>query len=708
MMGVKNNSTKENVKNGILSMLHKGKQLLNKIPMPKQFSSLRIKLILSFLIPIAFIIILGISSYRLAASGLSNKYQDTAIQVVEKTAEYISFGLKTVENTSQEYLSDNNINRYFTFAHIDSKAEMFQLLNNIQNDFVVKSTVDDFILSIYVIPESITAISSKNSITLNSEIYKGILDTDIGEQLVNNRSNLIWSGSDAYLDEKFETNSANYSLRLIRKYPNFPSFLIIDVQADVIKNILKNTNLDDTGILAFVTADGKEITKNDNEEILFSDQSFYKNALENSEIKGSEYVKFNGKSYLFMYSKIGNTGAMICSLIPKSTITGQATGIRNITVLLVLVACVIAVVIAAMISTGIDKTIKNVISGLKKAASGDLTVDFHTNRNDEFKTLIEEIKSTFSNMKDLIKQVNLLSGIVSESSVELNQTSAVFLKNTEGISRAMNEIEQGIMQQANDAEECLVQMDNLSKKIVLVSDNTKEISRIADHVKVSIAEGTNCTQELNQQTKATIDITTDIINAIETLAEKSTAVTQITKVINEIVDQTNLLSLNASIEAARAGDAGRGFAVVANEIRNLAEKSKYSVNEIQKIIASIWDDTQTAVETAKKVEKVISQQENAVKNTTVSYDRINESVEKLIVNLNYISENINNIEESRISTLGSIENISAVLEEIAASSNSVSQAATEQLNSVEALNNSAKSLKDNADELTKAVKKFTI
>ncbi len=430
--------------------------------------------------------------------------------------------------------------------------------------------------------------------------------------------------------------------------------------------------------------------------------------MENSEIKGSEYVKFNGKSYLFMYSKIGNTGAMICSLIPKSTITGQATGIRNITVLLVLVACVIAVVIAAMISTGIDKTIKNVISGLKKAASGDLTVDFHTNRNDEFKTLIEEIKSTFSNMKDLIKQVNLLSGIVSESSVELNQTSAVFLKNTEGISRAMNEIEQGIMQQANDAEECLVQMDNLSKKIVLVSDNTKEISRIADHVKVSIAEGTNCTQELNQQTKATIDITTDIINAIETLAEKSTAVTQITKVINEIVDQTNLLSLNASIEAARAGDAGRGFAVVANEIRNLAEKSKYSVNEIQKIIASIWDDTQTAVETAKKVEKVISQQENAVKNTTVSYDRINESVEKLIVNLNYISENINNIEESRISTLGSIENISAVLEEIAASSNSVSQAATEQLNSVEALNNSAKSLKDNADELTKAVKKFTI
>ncbi len=399
---------------------------------------------------------------------------------------------------------------------------------------------------------------------------------------------------------------------------------------------------------------------------------------------------------------------MVCALIPQSTITSQAANIKYITILLVIVACVIAVFTAVMTSTGIAKTIKGIISGLRNAAKGDLTIEFHTNRNDEFKTLIEEIQLTFSNMKALITQVNLLSGEVAESSMEVSHASELFLKSTGDISLAINEIEQGVMQQAKDAESCLMQMDNLSKKIVLVSDNTKEISQIADDTKKTIMEGTLSTEELNQQTKSTVEITTDIINAIETLAQKSMAVTNITNVISEIANQTNLLSLNASIEAARAGEYGRGFAVVANEIRTLADKSQKSVHEIQKILNSIWNDTKVAVDTANKVEEVLALQENAVKNTTASYGKINESVEKLMVYLKYISENVDTIEESRVSTLEAIESISAVLEEIAASSNTVSQTATEQLNAVETLNKSAGTLNSNAAELSQEIKKFTV
>lgn len=674
----------------------------------KNFSSLRVKLILSFLIPIAFIILLGVASYQMAASGLKNKYRDTAIQVLGKTAEYISFGLKTVENTSKEYLSDKNISKYLTYTYQDAEAEMFQLMSTIQSDFTVKSAIDDFIFNVYVIPENGATISSKTDFQPDKETYKGFLDTDAGKQLYENNSNYIWSGSEPYIDEKLNINNSDYALRLIRKFPKFKAVLVIDVRADTIKAIIGNTNLDESGVLSFVTKDGKEITKDNNEEILFTNQEFYKNAIENDEIQGSEYVNLNGKSYLFMYSKIGESGAMICALIPKSTITGQAANIKQITFLIVIIACIIAVFAGVFISTGIDKTIKGIISGLRNAAKGDLTVEFHTNRNDEFKTLIEEIQATFFNMKNLIMQVNMLSGKVTESSEQVNQTSSLFLKNTEDISHAINEIEQGVMQQAKDAEKCLMQMDNLSKKIVQVSDNTKEIGQIAGNVKESILEGTDCTKDLNQQTQSTIEITTNIINAIETLAEKSVVVTKITNVINEIAGQTSLLALNASIEAARAGEHGRGFAVVADEIRKLAEKSTQSVHEIQKILGSIWSDTKTAVDTAKKVETVLDLQEKAVKNTTVSYDKISDSVEKLMVYLNYISDSVENIEESRVNTLGAIENISAVLEEIAASTNSVNQSAAEQLKSVEALNNSAGTLKENAEDLSQAVQKFTV
>jgi len=681
--------------------------------MPKQLTSLRLKLILSFLIPIAFIIILGVASSRMASSGIENKYRETAIQVVGKTAEYMSFGLSTVENTSQEYLGNNSISQYFTYAYLnDSSIEviskMSSFLSTFQQDIKVKTAVNGLISFMYILSDIDTAISSKAGFKPDSGVYAKIMETEIGQKLYDNTTSVVWSGNNSLLDEILGTENTDYALRLIRKFRQYEAILIVDIKADKIQQIIDNTNLDDSGVLAFVTNDGKELVKNNSLEISFSDQAFYKEALANKQVQGSEYVKVNGRSYLFMYSKIGDSGAMICALIPKSTIASQADSIKRMTVFLVIVACLIAVAIGAFISTGIDTTIKSIISGLRRVAKGDLTVEFHTKRNDEFKTLIEEIQNTSSNMRDLIKQVNLLSSQVEESSAKVNQSSELFLKSSENITQAITEIEAGVMQQANDAEQCLIQMDNLSKKIEMVADNTKEISYIADNAKKAIADGTHCTQELNQQTQSTIEITTDIINVIESLSQKSVAVTKITHIINEIVNQTKLLSLNASIEAARAGEHGKGFSVVASEIRNLAEKSKQSVDEIQKIISSIWNDTKTAAETAKKVEAVLALQENVVKNTTASYEHINESVEQLMINLAYISESVSNIEEARDSALGAIESISAVLEEIAASSNSVSQTTRDQLNSVEALNKSAADLKENAGNLSQTIQKFTV
>lgn len=297
---------------------------------------------------------------------------------------------------------------------------------------------------------------------------------------------------------------------------------------------------------------------------------------------------------------------------------------------------------------------------------------------------------------------------VSHSSVDTGNSSKTFVKASSDISGAVNEIEQGINQQAKDAESCLQQMDDLSNKIDIVSANTKIISKIAEDTKNSISEGTLVTIDLNEQTKVTTEIASEIIKEIGILAEKSTSISNIVSVINEISEQTSLLSLNATIEAARAGVYGRGFSVVAEEINKLSNQTRASVDEIQKNINNILKSTMNVTTTARKAENIMQLQEKAVENTTKSYQRIQQNVEGLVVNLNDILDSVVNIDQARISTLEAIENITAVLEEVSASTNAVNETAHDQLETVEQLNELADRLNTNSDQLVRTIATFMV
>jgi methyl-accepting chemotaxis protein len=682
--------------------------LFKKIQLLNNQLSIKAKLIIAFIVPILFIIFLGAVSFQKAADAIKSNYQKSTHQTINMTGEYIRFGLESILDTSTEYTADKSIASYFSNLYSNDKKKENTIRNDIKTSVISKSAANEFVGDVYFLSDSVSPIiySRKSAPVPDNGVLQGFMETDRGMQIAQRTMQSIWVGSDTYLDEKLGTQPDTYALRFIRKFHGSSTLLVIDVSKEAVLNILKNMKF--SGLLAIVTEDGKELAIGDGQDSIFKKEDFYQKAVAGVDTNGSNYVKYNKEDYLFSYTKIGDTNAMLCALMPKSTITSQTDGIKHITVFIVIIACLVAILTGITISTGIVKTIREIISGLKKAAKGDLTVEFHTKRKDEYKILIDEIQNTFMNMKNLIIQVDTLSHIVSESTEGVNTTSLSFLKSTENISCAIHEIEQGVMQQAKEAEECLVQMDNLSNRIEIVNDKTKEIKEIANSTKVSIIEGSNCTENLNEQTRSTIEITTDIIQSIEQLAMKTHTITEITNVIDDISNQTNLLSLNASIEAARAGQFGRGFSVVADEIRKLAEKSKKSVSDIEQIIQSIQDDTKNVAYTARTAETVLGLQKSAVENTTASYRIINESVEQLIVYLKYISDNVGNIEESRVSTLGAIENISAVLEEIAASTNSVNQAADIQLHSVEDLTGSSQTLSENADELLQAVKKFTI
>jgi methyl-accepting chemotaxis protein len=672
-------------------------------------TTIRAKLILSFLIPISFIIILGVVSFNKAAEGIRDSYEKSTEQTIIMTSKYLLLGVDTIESVASQYISTIELQRYVVGFFADDIIKNNTIYTGYQSEIYRKEKNDDFISHITILTDKVKSISS---VTLAKDgICAEFYNTDMGKRMNEVRTGNYWVGQNSFLDENIGVGTDKYALRLLRNFGSTSACIVVDMDINIARDILKSVDFDETGVLALITPDEREIfseEQSEEGEAVFADKDFYQGIFKTEDANGAFYVNYKGEDHLFMYSKIGNTGAAICAIIPKSTILSQADSIRSITVIIVIIACIAAAITALSISYGIDKIIKYIIARLEKASKGDLTVEFNINRQDEFRILIERISHTFSNMKELIGHVKTLSEEASIESMGVKQTSESFVKATENINSAMQEIELAIAQQAKDAENCLIQMDQLSEKIVGMSDNTKVINKIAEETKSSVGEGTIITQKLTDQTKATLQITSEIMEGIDDLAKKSMMINSIINIISDISNQTNLLSLNASIEAARAGAAGKGFAVVAEEIRSLSDQIKNQISDIKNIIGNIQKSTANLTNTAKEAGNVMELQEAAVNDTTISYATINSNVDSLMSYFQHITNSVNDIDTARVRTLGAIENISAVLEEIAASTDNVSHSVGNQLEAVEQLHKSSGVLSDKSEKLHVETQRFVV
>ncbi len=213
---------------------------------------------------------------------------------------------------------------------------------------------------------------------------------------------------------------------------------------------------------------------------------------------------------------------------------------------------------------------------------------------------------------------------------------------------------------------------------------------------------------MTRQSEETSKITDSVVKNIEILKEKSESISTIINVINEIADQTNLLSLNASIEAARAGNAGMGFAVVANEIKKLAEESQDSAGKIKKIVEDIHIQTLDTVNKAMEAEGIVSKQNISIQETIEVFHDMKDSMQKVLTNMEKVYEDVSSMDSTRISTLEAIQNISAVSEETCAASSMVNDSLVAQEEVITHSEKVSIELKQNAEILERALKQFSI
>ena len=671
----------------------------------------RNKLILAFFVPVILIIALGIISYIIASQGLINSYETVASSTTQGKADLIAYHIESLVQTSDVLVGNEVIMKYFSDFYkkdpVEQKARWSEITTLVSKEILSQSLISN----IYILSQTGEHFSG-NGTALKEFKYEDFMQKD-GASLTQSGAKSVWISEHSYLDQVTGSPKSEYAMSYLCYIHNFINqpmgCMVINVSTKSIKEIIGNADLPKGSFIGFITNDGREVMTGDVVKgFRLSEQSFYQSDAGSTGGNRSQYVKLEGRQYLYTFTKVGETGSSICTFVPKTEILAKANELKLVTIGLIVLAGVIAIALGGFIANGFSKTLNGVNGVLHQVEKGDLTTLTKVRRKDEFRTLGECINDVIRSMGSLIRQMKSSSDTVSTSAAMLSDNSMKLVSATESMVHAINDIEIAVVQQAEDAEAGLMQMTDLVDRVNELYDNTHTIEQIAGNTSELVQDGMGSVDNLREKANATKDVTITVIGDIEKLELEIKSISGILETMSAIAEQTNLLSLNASIEASRAGEFGRGFSVVAYEIRKLSEQSGNASSEIAKIIGRINRQTKTTVQSAQHAESIVSSQEIALSQTISAFQNINKHIVNLSENLNQMVSNVEGIERAKNDTLKSIESISATTEETAAASEELNVSATNQLQTVNALNSIVQQLKDDSELLANAVTIFKI
>ncbi len=689
--------TGKNGKKGIASFLNK-------------FQSIKVKLALGLLVPIVLLAVYGIVSYKNSEEALISNYEISSLDTMDAISKYMNLGFNMIEKSSLELTQDINFKKFFNLSY-DEAMGSIKTYDDTHDRISLLATANNFISEIHVIGKNGVDMSTTGDI--NSNLYSQVTQSNIGTEFKTKKLPSFWVGDHSELDKIMPTSGNvygkdSYATSFVAKIGVGQGYVIVDVSSKQIKDMFSGYDMGKGSILGFISSDGRETLSNADTGNVFTSLPYFKKALESDKPSNYSYQKYKGKDYLFVYSKFADVSGIVCVLIPKSTILGKVSGIKALSLIFVSLSCILAIFIVFLITGVITRSISSLRKSILQVSKGDLTVKFDTRRKDEFLSLSNGISDMMEHMRSLIGEVKQVGGAVSGSAVSLTTTAGDLLEATRGISMTVDEIGHGIVQQASDSEHCFVQMSSLSDQINQVYSNANEIGRIASDTQSVASKGLQIIDELNDKSRATSEITQDIVLKIQEFSARSKKIEGFVNLINNIASQTTLLSLNASIEAARAGAAGHGFSVVAGEIRKLADQSLTAAKQIQNTVKDIDMQNKETVNTAVRAESIVASQTEALAKTVSVFDNISNHVNDLASNLNDIIKRLKTIETAKDDTLNAIQSISAVTEETSASSEEVNATTQNQVDSVERLQEAAIMLKQDAEKLEDAIRIFKI
>lgn len=439
---------------------------------------------------------------------------------------------------------------------------------------------------------------------------------------------------------------------------------VINTTSKIVENEISNADTEDLDYdeyaksLSDVKLEGMDssyvyVVKNDGTMLYHPTKEKVGQPVENAVIKGVvqqlqdgkkpgttvvEY-DFNGTTKYSAYTILNNENILVLTadeseaLAGITTVTGVAVGIIAIVVL-------IAIIISFIMGRRLMRPLVKVSTIIEDVANGNIEADFSVvkDSNDEIGLIIEKMKELTQSLGSIVGKIRNSSDTMSSNSYELNDTSSQTLAANNEISKAVEDVAEGSTGMA-------ASISKINENLLEMSNETKDINASVDEIKNQTTAVQDSSKIMNDKIKSMQDSShkmddgiSAISKRIETVNTTVDKVSNIVSVIEEISSETNLLSLNASIEAARAGDAGKGFAVVAQEIRVLSDNTNTELENIKQIISSLVEECRYCVQASGTIVEDNAKQKEEIKAVLDEFGSLDEQIQKTAEKADEIEE----------------------------------------------------------------------
>lgn len=660
----------------------------------KTFKSIRIKLlVIMLLLCILPVIFLGYISYIKSYNILSKRLDTSTNQTLKEI--------------------DTGINNYFLAMDSD--------INLLSNDYDIMNLSSHPDFQQYAL-SFITEVKNSNNSLMN------VYFSDVDKHMTIYPQQQFPAGYDPttrgwYTDSLKNPNKISYSpvykdsvtgrniitiSKPVYNDGHLVGVVALDIDLSTLSNNLVTSKIGNSGYIFLTDKDGTMIA-NKNKSLLGTKKittSELWGKIKSSKFGFTEY-KDNGNEMFSSYQTNSLTGWRVVSSLYKSELSNDTNSIMYISFFCILATIILAIIISYLVSDSIVKKFNILKFAFSKASSGDLSVKTNINSGDEFELLSDDFNDMINNISQMTKSVKKSSDNILNTSKIISSMSRETSTSITEVATTIDQLAQGSSVQAHNIFGSVDEFDSLASKMENISTATENINYISKSTRNLAKKGSGIMTTLTEKTSSVNKSSNEVAQVVNDMTESSKEIGLITETINSIAQQTNLLALNAAIEAARAGDAGKGFSVVAEEIRNLAEKSTNSTNEIYNLVEKIKTKNITATKSINTSMSIVKEQSEVVNQSQTIFSELSDSIELLISDISSIKNHIMDTNKSKDDILDKLQNISAVSEESSASTEEVSATTEEITATMSEFNNVAQKLKEITDTLETEINRFS-